>query len=114
MNESDRALRRQARGEALFCCAATGYYFVIVAAPRMVPLLSWAIAPAMNNIRSTPMFEESRLNRNKSDEKLPPLAHVVCGWPLLLVIIGGAVGGGLGGLAYGINVAIYKSRLPLT
>jgi hypothetical protein len=45
--------------------------------------------------------------------KLPPVAHVMCGWPLLLVAIGGAIGGGLGGAAYGANLAIYKSKLPV-
>jgi len=49
----------------------------------------------------------------KSRNKLPASAHVMCGWPLLLVAIGGAIGGGLGGAAYGINVAIYKSKLPV-
>ena len=38
----------------------------------------------------------------------------MCGWPLLLVAIGGAIGGGLGGAAYGINIAIYKSKLPVS
>jgi len=46
-------------------------------------------------------------------EKLPASAHVLCGWPLLLVAIGGAIGGGLGGAAYGINVTIYKSKMPV-
>ena len=45
--------------------------------------------------------------------KLPTRAHLLCGWPLALVAVGGAIGGGLGGAAYGINVAIYKSRLPV-
>jgi hypothetical protein len=45
--------------------------------------------------------------------KLPVGAHFVCGWPLVLILIGGAIGGGLGGAAYGINIAIYKSNLPL-
>jgi hypothetical protein len=31
----------------------------------------------------------------------------------VLVLVGGAIGGGLGGAAYGINVAIYKSNLPV-
>jgi hypothetical protein len=44
--------------------------------------------------------------------KLTPRDHVMCGWPLVLVAVGGAVGGGLGGLAYGINVWVYKSKLP--
>ena len=47
----------------------------------------------------------------KPQGKLAPVAHIMCGWPLLLVFIGGAIGGGLGGAAYGINVAIYKSKL---
>ena len=45
--------------------------------------------------------------------KLPVKAHILCGWPLVLVFIGGAIGGGLGGAAYGINVLIYRSKLPL-
>ena len=45
-------------------------------------------------------------------EKLPTSAHILCGWPLLLVIIGGAIGGALGGLAYVINIAIYKAETP--
>jgi hypothetical protein len=42
---------------------------------------------------------------------LPKRAHLLCGWPLVLVCFGGAIGGGLGGAAYGINVMIYKSHL---
>lgn len=45
--------------------------------------------------------------------KLPTEAHVMCAWPLLLVAIGGAIGGALGGAAYGVNLAIYKSKLPV-
>ena len=45
--------------------------------------------------------------------KLPFAAHLLCGWPILLVVIGGLVGGGLGGGAYAINLKIYKSQLPL-
>ena len=44
--------------------------------------------------------------------KLSNSAHVMCGWPLILVGVGGALGGALGGGAYVINVAIYKSHLP--
>ena len=43
--------------------------------------------------------------------KIPAVAHVFCGWPIILIIIGGAIGGGLGAVAYFINLAIYKSRL---
>ena len=45
--------------------------------------------------------------------KLPAWAHVACGWPLVMVAFGGAIGGGLGGAAYGVNLWIFKSRLPL-
>ncbi len=48
----------------------------------------------------------------ESKQKLTASVHVMCGWPLVLVAIGGAIGGGLGGAAYGINIAIYKSKLP--
>ena len=30
-----------------------------------------------------------------------------------MVAFGGAIGGGLGGAAYGVNLWIFKSRLPL-
>lgn len=58
------------------------------------------------------MSKEKR-TQNAEAEKTPPLAHLLCGWPLALVFIGGAVGGGLGGLAYGLNMAVYKSNLPI-
>jgi hypothetical protein len=45
--------------------------------------------------------------------KLPGWAHLACGWPLVMVAFGGAIGGGLGGAAYGVNLWIFKSRLPL-
>jgi hypothetical protein len=44
--------------------------------------------------------------------KLPPLAYLVCGWPLLLVASGGAIGGGLGGAAFSLNLVAYRSKLP--
>ncbi len=50
---------------------------------------------------------------SETERKLPASAHVMCGWPLFLVAVGGALGGGLGGAAYGINVSIYKSGLPV-
>lgn len=37
----------------------------------------------------------------------------MCGWPLALVAVGGAIGGGLGGAAYAINLAVYKSEMPI-
>jgi predicted lysophospholipase L1 biosynthesis ABC-type transport system permease subunit len=44
--------------------------------------------------------------------KLPESAHLVCGWPLLLTVIGGAIGGALSAGAYAVNLSIYKSNLP--
>ena len=41
------------------------------------------------------------------------MMHFLCGWPLVLVGVGGLIGGALGALAYGINVAIYKSEMPV-
>jgi len=49
-------------------------------------------------------------NATDAKEKLPAYAHILCGWPLLLVAVGGFIGGGLGGLAYGVNVGIYRSK----
>jgi len=51
-------------------------------------------------------------NNQVAKTPLPKQAHIMCGWPLMLVFIGGAIGGGLGGCAYGINVKIYKSNMP--
>lgn len=48
----------------------------------------------------------------QTPEKLPASVHFMCGWPLLLVVLGGAIGGLMGGLAYGVNMYIYKSKLP--
>ena len=59
------------------------------------------------------MSNASNSAPNKQPSKVPVSAHLLCGWPLLLVGIGGAIGGGLGGLAYGINLAIYKSNMPV-
>lgn len=51
-----------------------------------------------------------------TDQHFPKYMHVICGWPLIMVAFGGAVGGGLGGLAYGINAAIFKKTqsVPIT
>ncbi len=62
-------------------------------------------------------FQESaqtdKSAKTATKEKMPVIGHILCGWPLLLVAIGGAIGGGLGGAAYAINVGIYKSNLPI-
>ncbi|MHC4874672.1 MAG: DUF4339 domain-containing protein [Planctomycetota bacterium] len=39
------------------------------------------------------------------------VAYVLCGWPLILVFFGGLIGGMCGGLAYGINIQVYQSRM---
>ena len=50
--------------------------------------------------------------RSAQPQKLPMIAHILCGWPLILVFIGGAIGGALGGVAYVVNISLYKSNLP--
>ncbi len=47
-----------------------------------------------------------------SNNKYPTKVYLMCGWPLLLVLIGGAIGGLLAALAFSINLKIYKSDLP--
>lgn len=46
-------------------------------------------------------------------EKIPPLVHVVCGWPLVLAGVGGVIGGALGGLAYGLNITAYRKGVTM-
>lgn len=43
----------------------------------------------------------------------PIYVHVICGWPLVLMLFGGAIGGGLGGAAYGLSVTIYSKTRSL-
>ncbi len=62
--------------------------------------------------RNTTGLGENASEKPAAKEKLPAGAHFLCGWPLFMVAIGGAVGGALGGAAYGVNIAIYRSRLP--
>jgi hypothetical protein len=50
--------------------------------------------------------------RSAPPQKLPMIAHILCGWPLILLFIGGAIGGALGGVAYAVNISLYKSNLP--
>lgn len=45
-------------------------------------------------------------------QTLPPVVHILCGWPLILVFFGGAIGGALGGVAYAANLAVFKSNMP--
>jgi hypothetical protein len=46
------------------------------------------------------------------ENKLSVGTHIMAGWPLFLVIMGGLIGAGLGGAAYGLNIAIHKSNMP--
>jgi len=57
--------------------------------------------------------EISNKPRVTQPQGLPVMAHALCGWPLILVVLGGAIGGALGALAYGINIAIYKAKMPV-
>lgn len=57
------------------------------------------------------------LDQQKSTEervktkKLPLSVHLMAGWPLILVLFGGAIGGLFAGLAYVVNLKIYRSSL---
>ena len=57
--------------------------------------------------------EQMALGAASEPVSFPKWAHLLCGWPLVMVAFGGAVGGGLGGGAYAVNMMIYKSRLPV-
>jgi hypothetical protein len=43
--------------------------------------------------------------------KLTTLQQVFCAWPLALVIVGGAIGGLCGGVAWAINTKIMSSSM---
>ena len=47
-----------------------------------------------------------------TESKISPSVHLMAGWPLILVIFGGAIGAALGVVAYIINRKIYSSNLP--
>ncbi|MDH1265026.1 hypothetical protein [Pseudomonas sp. GD03944] len=51
-------------------------------------------------------------SESEKEAKLSVLAHVLCGWPILLATVGGIIGGVLGVAAYTLNVSIYKSEMP--
>lgn len=46
-----------------------------------------------------------------SQTQLPLTAHLMAGWPLLLVLFGGAIGVVYAVLAYILNIKIYQSTL---
>ena len=43
--------------------------------------------------------------------KLTTMQQVFCAWPLILVIVGGAIGGLCGGVAWAINTRIMSSGM---
>jgi len=48
---------------------------------------------------------------NKTElAKLPWHAHLISGWPLAMVAIGGLIGGACGGLAYGASMSLIKKK----
>ena len=47
----------------------------------------------------------------KEKTSLGVKVHLMAGWPILMLLIGGAVGAVLGIVAYVINLKIYKSEL---
>lgn len=49
--------------------------------------------------------------QDKKDNKVTTGVHLMAGWPLILVLFGGAIGGVLGVIAYIINRKIYSSPL---
>ena len=56
-------------------------------------------------------MENQSTKKGFFNQGLSTSAYLMCGWPFILVFVGGAIGGGLGALAYYINLKIYKSNL---
>lgn len=56
-------------------------------------------------------MENQSTKKGFFNQGLSTSAYLMCGWPFVLVLVGGAIGGGLGALAYYINLKIYKSNL---
>lgn len=52
----------------------------------------------------------SNPNTKEEPPKLPSYAHAIAGWPLIMIIIGGALGGLCGGGAYGLSMALLKKK----
>ncbi len=67
----------------------------------------------MNQEKDQQADPGDRRSTSRRNTSPPAIAHVLCGWPLLLVAVGGLIGGGLGGAAYGINLTVYQSKLPV-
>ncbi len=63
----------------------------------------------MNDNLYTPPNVQSKVQ----SEATPIWVYLICGWPFALVAIGGLIGGLCGGAAFGINLSIWKSQLPV-
>lgn len=53
------------------------------------------------------------MNHEPTEEQpqsLPSYAHAIAGWPLIMIVIGGALGGLCGGGAYGLSMALLKKK----
>lgn len=50
------------------------------------------------------------MDSEPTEEKLPIHAHILAGWPLLLVTVGGLLGGLCGGGAYLISIRLLQSK----
>ncbi len=59
-----------------------------------------------------PALQVDPTESNRATEKLSPIVMIACGWPILLVAVGGLVGGLLGGIAFATNMGLYRSKLP--
>lgn len=57
------------------------------------------------------MSEDLAPNNTK---KMEWYEHLACGWPLLLVFIGGALGGLCGGAAYAVNAKVFSKDISIT
>mgnify|MGYP000471743597 CR=1 FL=1 len=55
------------------------------------------------------MNNEEKVNQAGSI-KLPWHAHVIAGWPLAMIAIGGLIGGACGGLAYGVSMSLINKK----
>ena len=47
-----------------------------------------------------------------STAKLQWYEHACCGLPLLLMLVGGALGGACGGVGYALSAAVFKKTMP--
>ncbi|MEN3158700.1 hypothetical protein ABC502_09985 [Alkalimonas sp. NCh-2] len=48
------------------------------------------------------------------EKKMEWYEHLACGWPLILIFIGGALGGLCGGAAYAVNAKVFGRDISNT